>query len=69
LRAYWDDGAYLEAGRPWLCLSRDPAAETARTDYTHCAFNVAEEDFAELSATVRGQAVIWKDNRSNGPSL
>jgi catechol 2,3-dioxygenase-like lactoylglutathione lyase family enzyme len=70
LRALWDEGAYLEAGALWLCLSLDAAAKTAaRRDYTHYAFDVEPEDFDALSATVRAQAVVWKDNKSEGASL
>jgi catechol 2,3-dioxygenase-like lactoylglutathione lyase family enzyme len=70
LRAHWADGAYLAAGPLGLCLSHDPAAaEAARPDYTHYAFDVAEVHFAELSAKVRAAATIWKDNRSEGASL
>jgi catechol 2,3-dioxygenase-like lactoylglutathione lyase family enzyme len=70
LRAEWSDGAYLEAGSLWLCLSLDPKASAAnRSDYTHYAFAVAGEDFESLCERVRGQAVEWKDNRSEGASL
>ncbi len=41
LRARWPDGAYLEAGSLWLCLSRDePARLRPHPDYTHLAFSV-----------------------------
>src|SRR3546814_15055365 len=34
LRAQWDDGAYLDAGSLWLCLSVDDTARTsAHPDY------------------------------------
>lgn len=70
LRASWSDGAYLEAGSLWLCLSLDPtAASKNQADYTHYAFDVAPEHFEPLSARVRQHAVIWKDNRSEGESL
>ncbi len=70
LRAIWEDGAYLEAGALWLCLSRDPAARTApHPDYTHIAFSVAAEDFEALSARVRAAARLWRENRSEGSSL
>jgi catechol 2,3-dioxygenase-like lactoylglutathione lyase family enzyme len=70
LRARWGEGAYLEAGALWLCLSRDPAAaEVQRGDYTHYAFDVAEEHFSDLSERIRAVATIWKDNRSEGASL
>ena len=70
LRARWTEGAYLEAGAFWLCLSQDPVARTSpHPDYTHVAFDVAAEDFDELSKRVRSAAAIWKDNRSEGNSL
>ena len=70
LRAHWSDGAYLEAGALWLCLSRDDLARAEpHPDYTHLALSVAPEDFAALSAKVRAAADIWKDNRSGGDSL
>jgi catechol 2,3-dioxygenase-like lactoylglutathione lyase family enzyme len=70
LRARWSDGAYLEAGSLWLCLSSEPAARTAPyPDYTHIAFDVSENDLGALSERIRGAAVIWKENRSEGPSV
>jgi catechol 2,3-dioxygenase-like lactoylglutathione lyase family enzyme len=70
LRALWADGAYLEAGPLWLCLSVDPEADGAlRADYTHYAFDVAAEDFEVLCEKVRAHAPEWKDNRSEGASL
>jgi catechol 2,3-dioxygenase-like lactoylglutathione lyase family enzyme len=70
IRALWGDGAYLEAGPLWLCLSVDPAAKGAvRADYTHYAFDVAPEDFDAFSDRVGQQATVWKDNSSEGASL
>ena len=70
LRASWADGAYLEAGALWLCLSHDPRAEHARRDdYTHLAFAVSAEDFDALAVRVRNAAVEWKEDRSEGASL
>ncbi len=70
LRAEWPEGAYLEAGSFWLCLSHDPCARTApHPDYTHLAFDVAEADFEAVSARVSAVAQIWKENRSEGLSL
>jgi catechol 2,3-dioxygenase-like lactoylglutathione lyase family enzyme len=70
LRAIWTEGAYLEAGSLWLCLSVDPKAEQARRDdYTHLAFDVPAGDFETLSAEVRVRADVWKENRSEGASL
>lgn len=70
LRAQWRGGAYLEAGSLWLCLSLDDAAGAElRHDYTHIAFDVASEDFGPLAETIRKNAAIWKENRSEGDSL
>lgn len=67
VRARWPDGAYLEAGTLWLCLSVGPV--TAREDYTHVAFSAAPEDFGTLCERVRAAAPIWRENRSEGASL
>jgi catechol 2,3-dioxygenase-like lactoylglutathione lyase family enzyme len=70
LRALWAEGAYLEAGSLWLCLSVDSAAQAVqRSDYTHYAFDVAQDDFDALAERVRACAPEWKDNRSEGASL
>lgn len=70
LRTVWNEGAYMEAGNLWLCLSVDPKAEHARRDdYTHLAFDVQAADFQRLSAEVEERAEVWKENRSEGASL
>lgn len=70
LRAHWNEGAYLEAGALWLCLSLDPKTEEIRqNNYTHYAFDVDPNSFDNLCAIVREHAPIWKDNRSEGASL
>lgn len=70
LRALWPEGAYLEGGPLWLCLSVDPAiAQRTARDYTHIAFDVAEGDFAVLCEKVKAAAPVWRDNRSEGNSL
>jgi len=69
VRAIWADGAYLEAGDLWLCLSRDDDMRPEpRPDYTHIAFSVAEGDFAALTERLEAGCTIWKDNRSEGAS-
>ena len=69
LRAIWSEGAYLEAGSLWLCLSVDSAAATAeRLDYTHYAFDVAAHHYDPLSKRIRAHARLWKDNKSEGAS-
>jgi len=70
LRAVWNEGAYLEAGELWLCLSYDPAARTSpHPDYTHIAFTVAEDEFPALAARLTASCPTWKDNRSEGASF
>ena len=68
LRAQWAQGAYLEAGSLWLCLSVDGAVSPSG-GYTHVAFDVDVDGFQPLAERIARQAVIWKDNRSEGPSL
>ncbi len=69
VRAIWADGAYLDAGRLWLCLSRDPIAEArTRRDYSHIAFSVREADYATMRDRLTAQCIIWKQNKSEGPS-
>lgn len=70
VRAAWPDGAYLEAGPFWLCLSRDDLARNSpHPDYTHMAFSVPEDEFTEMSARIRAACRIWRDNRSEGDSV
>ena len=70
VRAVWPDGAYLEVGSLWLCLSRDDAAGSRpHPDYTHLAFSVAEADYEALSGRLRSECVIWKEDRSEGSSI
>ena len=70
LRAQWKDGAYLEAGSLWLCLSCDASTRTMpHADYTHAAFSASAEDFDALCIRIRKEAVVWKENRSEGASL
>lgn len=69
VRAVWSDGAYLEAGPLWLCLSRDDLVRTSpHPDYTHTAFSVGEDGFAEMSERIKANCTVWKDNRSEGAS-
>ncbi|WP_225199325.1 fosfomycin resistance glutathione transferase [Gluconobacter oxydans] len=70
VRAIWAEGAYLEAGSLWLCLSRDDQVRQAPyADYTHMAFSVSEDAFAGMSETLMSNSVIWKENRSEGYSV
>jgi catechol 2,3-dioxygenase-like lactoylglutathione lyase family enzyme len=69
--ARWPQGAYLEAGALWLCLSVDAnARQRPHPDYTHVALDIAAEDFDVVAARILAAgAPTWKDNRSEGPSL
>ncbi|MBC8945892.1 MULTISPECIES: fosfomycin resistance glutathione transferase [Xenorhabdus] len=64
----WQNGAYLSLGGLWFCLS---CGETKPAqDYTHIAFNIADEHFS----TFREKLLItgikqWKENRSEGESI
>ncbi len=69
VRAVWPNGAYLEAGPLWLCLSRDSEATTSPSpNYTHLAFSVSEAGYADLSERVLAACVVWKDDESEGAS-
>ncbi|HEJ4898873.1 TPA: FosA family fosfomycin resistance glutathione transferase [Pseudomonas aeruginosa] len=70
LEARWDQGAYLELGSLWLCLSREPQCGGPAADYTHYAFGIAAADFARFAAQLRAHGVReWKQNRSEGDSF
>lgn len=70
VRAVWPEGAYLEAGSLWLCLSLDAQVRTApHPDYTHIAFSVAEDDFPSLSIRLMNECRLWKANGSEGASV
>jgi catechol 2,3-dioxygenase-like lactoylglutathione lyase family enzyme len=70
-RARWARGAYLTAGRDWVCLSQDDRARSApHPDYTHLALAVEAASFQACAAAVRAHgAVVWKENDSEGESL
>lgn len=69
VRAVWPEGAYLEAGSLWLCLSQDSEARTSpHPDYTHIAFSVSEADYCDLSRRLVAECVVWKDDKSEGKS-
>ncbi|NRF61298.1 fosfomycin resistance glutathione transferase [Vibrio coralliilyticus] len=64
----WEKGAYLSIGELWLCLSLD--SPCPKTDYSHIAFNVAEEDFTTLCEHLeKHKAEQWKSNQSEGSSV
>lgn len=70
LRALWANGAYLEAGDLWICLSVDNAVANRRTpDYTHLAFSAHESDFDVIASRITGSTQLWKDNHSEGASV
>ena len=70
LKALWPEGAYLQAGALWLCLSLDPAARAKpHPDYTHLALDVGAAAFDALAVAVSQVAPLWKANRSEGASL
>jgi len=70
LRAIWPDGAYLDAGTLWLCLSRDEQVRTgAHSDYSHIAFAIDEAALDALEPVLRARCPVWKENRSEGRSL
>ena len=68
--ALWAEGAYLEAGPLWLCLSLDPqSVQQPARDYTHVAFDVDGAGFEAIRARLQSAcAPTWKDNRSEGAS-
>ncbi|WP_029623528.1 VOC family protein [Sphingomonas sp. PAMC 26617] len=69
VRAVWADGAYLEAGSLWLCLSRDENTRSSpHPDYSHIAFSVPDVDYVALSERVTAEATVWKENKSEGAS-
>ncbi len=64
----WDKGAYLSLGDLWFCLSCDQVSPAK--DYSHLAFDLAEEDFAVFVARLKQAGVKeWKQNKSEGQSL
>lgn len=71
LVARWIRGAYLLAGTDWICLSLDTKTRKgAQPEYTHVAFSVEADDFAQCAAAVRTHGVsVWKENKSEGNSL
>ena len=66
-----DRTAYFLAGDLWFCVVEDPDLSTqARSDYTHIAFAIEQEDFPLLEARIRSAEVhIFKTNESEGDSL
>ncbi|HYD78966.1 MAG TPA: fosfomycin resistance glutathione transferase [Paucimonas sp.] len=68
--ARWKQGAHLECGKDWLCLSLDRATRKAPLpEYTHLAFSIAQQDFEAFCGKLARQGILpWKDNKSEGDS-
>lgn len=71
LAARWNQGAYLELGDLWLCLTLDDQRPTAPCpDYTHYAFSTCEEHFTPcVTKLLQAGVVEWKSNSSEGESF
>lgn len=64
----WKQGAYLSLGDLWLCLSVDKPDE--KTDYSHIAFSISQQDFTDFShKLIKLDIAQWKENASEGDSL
>lgn len=68
LRATSDKSVYLELGAVWLCLEWARTI-TPRADDSHIAFSCKPSDFERLSQEISAQALLWKENRSEGASI
>jgi catechol 2,3-dioxygenase-like lactoylglutathione lyase family enzyme len=68
--ARWYKGAYVQAGGSWICLTLDESTRIGPLpEYTHVAFNVPQDGFAELVGRLReAGAVCWQENHSEGES-
>ena len=65
----WSDGAYLEAGDLWLCLSVCDVVEISN-DYSHLAFSTGADTLSSLELVSREHGVVfWQANESEGSSL
>jgi catechol 2,3-dioxygenase-like lactoylglutathione lyase family enzyme len=69
--ALWNTGAYLSLGELWLCLSLDTRrAARQAPDYTHYAFDIAQDAFDAFRARLLAEGVAeWRSNRSEGDSF
>ena len=69
--ARWYTGAYLLAGRDWICLTLDPTRhEGALPEYTHTALTISTADFNSVVASLQALGVeSWQANRSPGASF
>jgi catechol 2,3-dioxygenase-like lactoylglutathione lyase family enzyme len=69
--AIWNTGAYLSLNGLWLCLSLDgQRVASLAPDYTHYAFDIAQDAFPAFRARLREASVLeWRQNRSEGDSF
>ncbi|MFZ6743949.1 VOC family protein [Undibacterium sp. JH2W] len=69
--ARWKNGAYLQAGNDWICLSLDSDCRNSiPAEYTHSAFSVTADTFAVFAKKAdAGELLLWKINKSEGDSL
>ncbi|GAB4270873.1 MAG: fosfomycin resistance glutathione transferase [Opitutales bacterium] len=63
----WAQGAHLEAGDFWLCLTQEEGHQAAQ-GYTHIALSVNEASMAHFETSLQNIA-RWQENSSEGPSL
>lgn len=71
LAARWKNGAYLELGDLWLCLSLDEKRSMQPwPEYTHYALSISEQEFSPFVAKLVQEGVAeWKGNSSEGNSF
>jgi catechol 2,3-dioxygenase-like lactoylglutathione lyase family enzyme len=69
--AIWNTGAYLSLGELWLCLSVDGRRAAGQDpDYTHVAFDIAQDQFTAFRARLLEAGVVeWRQNKSEGDSF
>lgn len=68
--ALWDNGAYLQLGSLWLCLSHDKRHITEDSDYTHYAFSLSANNFETFKQHLLSHDITtWKENKSEGDSF
>lgn len=68
--ALWDNGAYLQLGGLWLCLSHDKRHITEDSDYTHYAFSLSANNFETFKQHLLSYGITaWKENKSEGDSF
>ncbi len=60
---------YLSLGALWLCLEQRDGGPDPCADDSHIALSCGEADFAAMAEHLSAEAMIWKDNRSEGASV